>query len=67
MRYSASEARSAPVQGHVASRLLEESQALGAEFLVMGVLRERKLREFLLGSVTEAVIREAILPIFLCR
>jgi nucleotide-binding universal stress UspA family protein len=52
-------------KGHVGGRLLEESHKLGAEFLVMGAYGKRKLKEFLLGSVTEAVIREATLPVFL--
>ena len=50
---------------HPASRILGQVRALGAGLIVMGCYGQPALREFLVGSVTQAVLAECPVPMFL--
>lgn len=52
---------------HIADRLLEETQALGADSLVMGAYRFGELVEWIFGGVTREVLHRSTLPVFLAH
>ncbi len=56
-----------PVAGEssVAKFILAKAEELKADLLVMGAYGHSSLREFLFGSVTKTVLREAEVPLFL--
>lgn len=45
--------------------ILDESQQLGAEIIVMGTFGESAFHEFFLGSVTSSLLEKSTLPLFL--
>lgn len=49
----------------IATVLLEESNNLNSELIVMGAYGKTRLRDFFLGSVTKTMLSEAQAPIFL--
>jgi nucleotide-binding universal stress UspA family protein len=44
--------------------LLDEANNLGSELLVMGAYGKSRLRDFFVGSVTQTVLQEASMPVF---
>jgi nucleotide-binding universal stress UspA family protein len=50
-------------EGQVATAILEQSDALGADLLVMGTHGRSGFERWLLGSVTEKVLRKAKCPV----
>ncbi|MHC5544543.1 universal stress protein, partial [Singulisphaera rosea] len=46
--------------------ILEKSREFEAGLLVMGAFGQSALREFFLGSVTQAVLRKSPVPVFCC-
>ncbi len=55
------------VQGPIAKKILEKSRQHEARLIVMGSHGHGALRHLLLGSVTEAVLREAPCPLIIVR
>lgn len=53
--------------GTVAQTILEEVRRRNARLLVMGAYGRSVIREFLLGSITNAVVRDSPTPVFLCH
>jgi nucleotide-binding universal stress UspA family protein len=53
--------------GSVSQAILEEVRQHSARLLVMGAYGHSTLREFLLGSITKAVLKESPVPVFLCH
>jgi nucleotide-binding universal stress UspA family protein len=51
----------------VSQSILEEVRQRNARLLVMGAYGHSTVREFLLGSITKAVLKESPLPVFLCH
>lgn len=51
------------VQGATAAKILEEIDRLGADCVVMGSHGHGAMYELLVGSVTEAVVRQAACPV----
>jgi nucleotide-binding universal stress UspA family protein len=51
----------------VSQAILEEVRQRSARLLVMGAYGHSTLREFLLGSITKAVLKESPVPVFLCH
>jgi nucleotide-binding universal stress UspA family protein len=51
----------------VEQSVLEEVRRRGARLLVMGAYGHSTVREFLLGSITMAVLKESPVPVFLCH
>ena len=47
--------------------ILEEVRQRSARLLVMGAYGHCTVREFLLGSITKAVLKESPVPVFLCH
>ncbi len=45
--------------------LIDESNSLGSELIVMGAYGKTRLRDFFLGSVTKTVLHESQAPVFL--
>lgn len=45
--------------------LLQQSEQLGASLLVLGAYGKSALREFILGSITQQLLRESRVPLFL--
>ena len=54
-------------RGDVGSLLLSRAAAFGADLLVMGAYGQSYLREWVFGSVTRSIVREATLPVLLSR
>jgi nucleotide-binding universal stress UspA family protein len=50
--------------GHL---LLSQAATFGADLLVMGAYGHSQLREWMFGSVTRTVLREAGLPVLMSR
>ena len=57
---------SGPVDS-VSQAILEEVRQRSARLLVMGACGHSAVREFLLGSITKAVLKESTVPVFLCH
>jgi nucleotide-binding universal stress UspA family protein len=57
---------SGPVDS-VSQAILEEVRQRSARLLVMGACGHSAVREFLLGSITKAVLKESPVPVFLCH
>lgn len=53
--------------GSVAQAILDEVRRQNARLVVMGAYGHSTIREFLLGSVTKAVVRGTSAPLFLCN
>jgi len=51
----------------VSQAILEEVRQRSARLLVMGAYGHSTVREFLLGSITKAVLKESPVPVFLCH
>ena len=51
----------------VSQAILEEVRQRSARLLVMGACGHSAVREFLLGSITKAVLKESPVPVFLCH
>ena len=51
----------------VEQSILTEVQQRNARLLVMGAYGHSTVREFLLGSITKAVLKESRAPVFLCH
>lgn len=51
----------------VAEAILEQVRSRNARLLVMGAYGHSTMREFLLGSVTNVVLRKSPVPVFLCH
>ena len=51
----------------VSQAILEEVRRRTARLLVMGACGHSAVREFLLGSITKAVLKESPVPVFLCH
>jgi nucleotide-binding universal stress UspA family protein len=51
----------------ISQSILEEVRQRSARLLVMGAYGHSTVREFLLGSVTKAVLKESPVPVFLCH
>ena len=51
----------------VSQSILEEVRQRNARLLVMGAYGHSTVREFLLGSITKAVLKESPVPVFLCH
>jgi nucleotide-binding universal stress UspA family protein len=58
---------SAKEKKDVAHLLLSQAVTFGADLLVMGAYGHSQLREWMLGSVTRTVLREAGLPVLMSR
>ncbi|HUE70630.1 MAG TPA: universal stress protein [Pirellulaceae bacterium] len=50
---------------HPARQILETASRLNAGLIVMGAYGQPRLREFMFGSVTKAILRESRIPLFL--
>jgi nucleotide-binding universal stress UspA family protein len=55
------------VTDSVDQMLLKEIRQKNARLLVMGAYGHSTVREFLLGSITKAVLKECPVPVFLCH
>lgn len=53
--------------GEAGEVLLSEAEGLGADMLVMGAYTHSRLRELILGGVTEHMLHAATLPVLLCH
>lgn len=53
------------VQGDVASTLREQASLFGADLLVMGAFHHSLMREWVLGGVTQSLLAESKVPLFL--
>ncbi len=51
----------------VSQAILQEVRQRSARLLVMGACGHSAVREFLLGSITKAVLKESPVPVFLCH
>ena len=51
----------------VSQAILEEVRQRASRLLVMGACGHSAVREFLLGSITKAVLKESPAPVFLCH
>jgi nucleotide-binding universal stress UspA family protein len=51
----------------VSQSILEEVRQRNARLLVMGAYGHSTAREFLLGSITKAILKEIPVPVFLCH
>ncbi len=51
--------------GSIAASILSQANAFDSDLLVMGAFGHWRFQELILGGVTEAVFREASLPVFL--
>lgn len=54
-----------PAEGDVASKLQEQASLFRADLLVLGAFNHSLLREWLLGGVTQALLKDSKLPLFL--
>ncbi len=52
---------------HPARQILETASRIRAGLMVMGAYGQPRLREFMFGSVTKAILRESRIPLFLCH
>ncbi len=53
--------------GSVEQTILEEVRRRNARLLVMGAYGHSTIREFILGSVTNTILKDCPIPVFLCR
>ncbi|MGA0532665.1 universal stress protein [Hansschlegelia sp. KR7-227] len=60
-------AKDLPAGGDVASRLCEQSSLYRADMIVMGAFVHSPLREWLLGGVTQAVLKACPAPVLMAR
>lgn len=51
----------------VATALQDEAAELGAGFIVSGGYRHSRLREWLLGGVTQSLLKNSKVPLFMCH
>lgn len=51
----------------VAQALQDEAQEFGADLLVSGGYRHSRLREWLLGGVTQSLLKNGKVPLFMCH
>ncbi|GJE80838.1 universal stress protein [Methylorubrum thiocyanatum] len=58
---------SVPVQGDAAQTLERQASLFGAEMLVMGAYRHSRLKEWLLGGVTHALLTRSPVPLLLAH
>jgi len=56
-----------PDEGALGERLLGETEAAGADMLVMGAYGHSRLREMVLGGVTQSVTAKATIPVFMAH
>lgn len=56
-----------PEEGALGERLLDEAAAAGADMLVMGAYGHSRLREMVLGGVTESVTAKSKIPVFMAH
>jgi nucleotide-binding universal stress UspA family protein len=56
-----------PEEGALGERLLGEAVAAGADMLVMGAYGHSRLREMVLGGVTQSVTAKATIPVFMAH
>jgi nucleotide-binding universal stress UspA family protein len=54
-------------KGTVAQTILEEVRRRQARLLVMGAYGHSTVREFILGSVTNEILKDSPVPVFLCH
>lgn len=54
-------------QPDVASEIRQAATAFGADLLVCGAYKHSRLREWLLGGVTQSLLRDATLPVLMSR
>lgn len=59
--------RLTPDKRLIGEMLLEESEKRGADLMVMGAYTHSRLREFVLGGVTQHVLENAAIPVFLAH
>lgn len=52
-------------KGDVAAEIQQAAQSFGADFLVCGAYKHSRLREWLLGGVTQSLLRESRLPLLM--
>jgi nucleotide-binding universal stress UspA family protein len=55
------------IKDSVDHMILKELRQKNARLLVMGAYGHSTVREFLLGSITKAVLKESLAPVFLCH
>jgi nucleotide-binding universal stress UspA family protein len=53
--------------GHPEVEILAHAEKLGADLIVMGAYGHTRIREFILGSTTSHVLRQARVPVLLAR
>jgi len=51
----------------IARAILDEVRRRNVRLLVMGAYGRSTLREMLLGSITDTVLQECLVPVFLCH
>jgi nucleotide-binding universal stress UspA family protein len=56
-----------PDEGALGERLLGEAEAAGADMLVMGAYGHSRLREMVLGGVTQSVTAKTKIPVFMAH
>ena len=56
-----------PEGGALGERLLDEATAAGADTLVMGAYGHSRLREMVLGGVTQSVTAKSTIPVFMAH
>ena len=55
------------LEGHAAQTILDAAEKTGSDLIIMGSVGRKGLRRFLLGSVAEAVVRNAEVPVTIVR
>lgn len=56
-----------PKEGALGERLLGEAEEIGADMLVMGAYGHSRLREMVLGGVTQSVTAKSKIPVFMAH
>ena len=56
-----------PEGGALGERMLAEAEKAGADMLVMGAYGHSRLREMVLGGVTQSVTAKAEIPVFMAH
>lgn len=51
----------------VGTQILEEARQFDADWLITGAYWHSELAEWILGGVTDALLRQATVPLFMCH
>lgn len=51
----------------IGTTLMDYSERVGADLLVMGAYGHSRIQEFILGGATREILRDPLLPVFLCH